>query len=54
MPNHIHGIIQINNDLNYAVGAGLKPAPTADSWLYWSSQKKREANKITDSVLPQQ
>ena len=28
MPNHVHGIIVLANDLPGDVGAGLKPAPT--------------------------
>ena len=31
MPDHVHGIIQINN---FNVGEGLKPSPTINQGLY--------------------
>jgi len=31
MPDHVHGIIFIENDPDYYVGAGFKPAPTKET-----------------------
>ena len=33
MPDHVHGIIFIENDPDYYVGAGFKPAPPKKSKL---------------------
>ena len=52
MPNHIHGIIEINNFLN-SVGTGLKPVPTNADKRYSLSEivcglKTFSARKINE------